>query len=59
MTCENCVKHVTKAVQRVLPAAEINVDLALGRVEVSLSPKDPSAVAKAITDAGYPARLVA
>jgi Cu+-exporting ATPase len=59
MTCGNCVKHVTKAVQAAEPGAEVKVDLATGKVEVSPSPKDPAALAKAITEAGYPAQVAA
>jgi Cu+-exporting ATPase len=59
MSCNMCVKHVTKAVQEVEPGAEVKVDLATGKVEVSPSPKDPAALAKAITEAGYPAEVVA
>jgi Cu+-exporting ATPase len=54
-----CVKHVTKAVQTVEPGAEVKVDLATGRVDVSPTPKDPAALAKAITEAGYPAQVAA
>ncbi len=57
MTCGNCVKHVTKAVQALLPGAEVNADLASGKVTVTPAPKDAAAIAKAITDAGYPAQL--
>ena len=57
MTCGNCVKHVTKAVQAAQPGAEVNADLATGKVTVTPAPKDPAAIAKAITDAGYPAQL--
>ena len=57
MTCGNCVKHVTKAVQTFEPGAEVKVDLATGKVEVSPSPKNPEALAKAITEAGYPANV--
>jgi Cu+-exporting ATPase len=59
MTCGMCVKHVTKAVQAVEPGARVTVDLATGKVEVSPTPKDAAALAKAITDAGYPAQLAA
>jgi Cu+-exporting ATPase len=59
MTCGMCVKHVTKAVQAVEPGAEVKVDLATGKVDVSPTPKDPAALAKAITDAGYPAKIAA
>jgi P-type Cu+ transporter len=59
MTCNMCAKHVTKAVQAVEPGAEVKVDLATGKVDVSPTPKDPAALAKAITDAGYPAQVAA
>ena len=59
MSCGMCVKHVTKAVQSVEPGAEVKVDLATGKVEVSPTPKDPQALARAITDAGYPAQVAA
>lgn len=59
MTCGGCVKHVTKAVQAMEPGADVKVDLATGKVEVSPTPKDPAALAKAITEAGYPAQVAA
>ncbi|QGM96562.1 heavy metal translocating P-type ATPase [Methylocystis parvus] len=59
MTCNMCVKHVTKAVQAVEPNADVKVDLATGKVEVSPTPKDPAALAQAITEAGYPAQVAA
>jgi Cu+-exporting ATPase len=59
MTCGMCVKHVTKAVQTVEPGADVKVDLASGKVEVSPTPKDPAALAKAISEAGYPAQVAA
>lgn len=57
MSCGACVKHVTKAVHSVDAAASVVVDLATGKVEVTPTPADTSAIVKAITDAGYPARL--
>ncbi|MEF3367609.1 heavy metal translocating P-type ATPase [Methylocystis sp. 9N] len=59
MTCNKCVSHVTKAVQAVEPGAEVKVDLATGRVDVTPSPRDAEALAKAITEAGYPAQVAA
>jgi cation transport ATPase len=59
MTCGMCVKHVTKAVQAVEPGAEVKVDLASGRVDVTPAPKDAQALAQAITEAGYPAQVAA
>lgn len=57
MSCQNCVKHVTKAVQGVEPGAQVHVELSTGKVTVTPSPADPRAVAKAIQDAGYPAQV--
>jgi Cu+-exporting ATPase len=57
MTCGGCASHVAKAVKLVEPGAEVKVDLATGKVDVSPAPKDAAAVVKAITDAGYPAQL--
>lgn len=59
MSCGKCVAHVTKAVQSAEPEAQVKVDLATGKVEVSPSPEDPEALAKIITDAGYPAKVAA
>jgi len=58
MSCGNCVKHVTKAVQAAQPGAEVTADLESGKVTVSPTPADPAAIARAITDAGYPAEVV-
>ena len=58
MSCGNCVKHVTKAVQAAQPGAEVTADLESGRVTVSPTSADPAAIARAITDAGYPAEVV-
>jgi len=59
MTCGKCAAHVTKAVQAVQPDAEVKVDLATGKVDVSPAPADPAAIAKAVTEAGYPAAVAA
>ena len=56
MTCNGCARHVTKAIQSVQSAAEVKIDLASGKVEVTPSPADPAVIAKVITEAGYPAR---
>lgn len=56
MTCDHCAKRVTKAVNSVAPDASVQVDLATGVVTVTPAAADPAAVAKAISEAGYPAR---
>jgi Cu+-exporting ATPase len=58
MTCDHCARRVTKAIQSVQSAAQVNIDLASGKVEVTPSPVDPAVLAKIITEAGYPARPV-
>ena len=58
MSCSKCAGRVTKAIQSVQAAAQVNIDLASGKVEVTPSPVDPAVLAKAITEAGYPARPV-
>ncbi len=52
MSCQHCVKAVTKAVQAVDPQAQVSVDLAAKRVSVE-SKADAPALAKAIRDEGY------
>ncbi len=58
MSCNNCVRHVTEAVHSVQPGANVTVDLATGKVTVESS-APAEAIAKAVTDAGYPARPAA
>ncbi len=57
MTCQGCVNAVTRVVQRKDPSAQVKVDLATGRVDGS-SEMEADALAKAITAAGYEARVV-
>jgi copper chaperone CopZ len=58
MSCDHCVGRVTKAVKAVAPVSEVQVDLSTGAVTVAPAAADPQAMAKAISDAGYPARPV-
>lgn len=58
MTCGNCAARVTKAVHSLAPKADVEVDLATGAVVVSPAAQDEAGVARAIADAGYPARVV-
>jgi Cu+-exporting ATPase len=57
MSCKNCAKHVTEAIQSVQPGADVDVDLASGKVSVSGTPAAPEKIVKAVEEAGYPARL--
>jgi copper chaperone len=57
MSCERCAARVTKAVKALEPEAEVKVDLPTGAVTVSPAVADPAKIARAISDAGYPARV--
>jgi copper chaperone len=52
MSCNHCVGAVTQAVKSVDPQAEVQVDLASGKVEVR-SQQDHAAIARAIEEEGY------
>lgn len=57
MTCEHCVRAVTKTLQAVPGVDAVSVNLAGGRAEVQGAP-DPQALVRAITGEGYEAKLV-
>lgn len=52
MTCQHCVKAVTKAVQALDPAATVAVELPQGQVTVQTT-LSREATAQAISDEGY------
>ena len=52
MSCQHCVKAVTRAVQQLDPQAVVLVDLTTKRVEVE-SAAAREAIARAIADEGY------
>jgi copper chaperone len=52
MSCGHCANAVTQAVKTVDPGAQVQVDLASGKVEVQ-SQGDHAAIARAIEDEGY------
>ncbi|MER2264415.1 heavy-metal-associated domain-containing protein [Methylobacterium oxalidis] len=54
MTCDGCVQAVRRTIQRLDPGAEVEVDLAHGRVAVRTSAQSLD-VAEALTKAGYTA----
>ncbi len=58
MSCGHCVAAVTRAAQALDPQADVDVDLRGKHVRVR-SDAAPAAIAAAITDAGYPARVAA
>jgi copper chaperone len=52
MSCQHCVKAVTRAVQQLDPQAEVVVDLTAKKVEVE-SAAAHEAIARVIADEGY------
>ncbi|HIV70300.1 MAG TPA: cation transporter [Candidatus Aquabacterium excrementipullorum] len=58
MSCQHCVKAVTRAVQAQDPQATVEVDLTQGRVSVS-TVLEADAVARAINEEGYEAHAAA
>ena len=53
MSCGGCARHVTQAVQSVDGNAQVEVDLAAGKVRIATSASAQSMVA-AVNAAGYP-----
>lgn len=58
MTCGGCVASITRAVQRLDPAATVSADLATHLVEIA-SAQPAAALAAAIDDAGFTAQAAA
>ena len=58
MMCQNCVKHVTKALEGIEGVSDVNVDLESGTAtcEVADGVSDDALVA-AVVDAGYEAQI--
>ena len=54
MTCVNCVRHVTQALESVQGVTGVRVDLDSASAQVLGDPK-PAAVQAAVTEAGYEA----
>lgn len=57
MTCNHCVRSVTKAVHDLDPQAEVEVNLADGTVRIAGS-VDAEAAARAIREDGYTVAVV-
>jgi copper chaperone len=53
MTCEHCVTSVREEVSEVAGVAEVEVDLASGRLTVDGPGFDDDAVRAAVAEAGY------
>lgn len=58
MTCEHCVRAVTKVLEAVGGVGNVVVNLAGGRAQVQ-GTADPQALLRAVTSEGYEANLVA
>jgi copper chaperone len=58
MTCGGCARSVEKIIQKADADSKVTVDLASGRVEAETK-ADPSALAAALTAAGFPAKAAA
>lgn len=52
MTCGNCVRHVTRAVQSVAPEAKLEADLPSHTVRIETD-ADEAAIRRALGEAGY------
>jgi copper chaperone len=52
MTCDGCVKTLTRALERALPSVKIDVTLEGGKVNVD-GEHTEEAVRQAVEDAGY------
>jgi copper chaperone len=57
MTCEGCAAAVTRAIRRLDPAAEVDVDLEHDRVRV-VTVAQAIDIAQAVDRAGYQARAM-
>jgi copper chaperone CopZ len=55
MSCGKCAARVTKAIQARAPDAQVHVDLEKAEVTVAPAVSDPQALARVVTEAGYPA----
>lgn len=58
MTCNHCVRAVTKALEGVAGVDRVAVDLGAARAEVDGS-ADPNSLVRALEHEGYEAKLVA
>lgn len=53
MSCANCVRHVTEAVQSIPGVTSVEVVLDSGLLTVTADALDDAAVADAVDEAGY------
>jgi copper chaperone len=57
MTCQHCVRSVTKALQDVAGVDNVSVDLGAGRARIE-GAADPASLLRAVESEGYEAKLL-
>jgi SAM-dependent methyltransferase/copper chaperone CopZ len=57
MRCERCAKHVTEAIQAILPDAKVDIDLATSLVVIFPAPPEPESLIQMLAEAGYTAQV--
>lgn len=57
MSCGNCVRHATEALQGVEGVRQVTVDLASASGTVEFEGADVSSLLKALEDEGYPSSV--
>ncbi|MGD9656710.1 MAG: methyltransferase domain-containing protein [Methylocystis sp.] len=57
MHCEGCAKHVTEAIQAILPDAKVDIDLTTGLVVILPAPPEPESLIQTLSEAGYTAQV--
>ncbi|MWN89668.1 hypothetical protein GQ597_02945 [Gilliamella sp. Pra-s65] len=53
MSCQHCVKAITKAINEIDPAVKVSVDLTKHEVDITNSTISQAAVIDAVSRAGY------
>ena len=57
MMCQKCVAHVKKALEGVKGVKNVEVNLEQNTATVTYTGKKPEALAVAVTEEGYPAKI--
>ena len=53
MSCGHCVRSITEALKEIDPQAQVAIDLASKRVEITSANASAQALGKAIAEAGF------
>lgn len=59
LNCQNCVRHVREALERVRGVRNVQVDLDTGRAEVTHDGAEPADLIAAVEGEGYRASVAA